>query len=256
MKIDRLLEIARNPTQSLIRTGVVTAQNRRAVFSYPVRSGQRYSAALKWFRRNVATIGTSLKLQVEINGQKLIDETSFALSRGRFVAPSTGLATVTIEVNRYDAAVPSHVYSVVVTAESRRYVAGSTRSFGHGCGPRLVFGDDPMPYLGRTYALELTATAHPSALSVLTLGASDRFLRGVRLPLDLGPYGAPRCYLRNSAEMMLPIPVRGTPRRIVVGVPRLPVLLGGTIHHQALVFTNSNALGVAVSDAHSVTIGG
>ncbi|MFG0319371.1 MAG: hypothetical protein ACF8XB_19030, partial [Planctomycetota bacterium JB042] len=83
---------------------------------------------------------------------------------------------------------------------------------------------------------------------------------GAPLPLDLSTAGAgPGCVLSTSLEGLVPVvtsPAGGavTP----IGVPDLPVLIGGTVLHSWLVSDAAapwNPAGVVVTSGLAVTIG-
>ncbi len=132
-------------------------------------------------------------------------------------------------------------------------------TFGSSCGPRGVapqLSGSGLPVIGKTYSVDIRSTAS-NAPVILTLGVSKTRYGALKLPLDLTPFGAPRCTMLCSAEVMAVGKIAASRlARFRIPVPRDNALLGLRYYHQAwLVAPVANPLGVAFSNAAEVVIG-
>ena len=88
-------------------------------------------------------------------------------------------------------------------------------------------------------------------------GTSASRWGGLKLPLDLAPYGAPGCNLYISLEWMWPA-IETTPQgaRAALDLPNDARLVGKTVFIQGIVFnTPSNRLGVGLTQGIAAVIG-
>ena len=89
------------------------------------------------------------------------------------------------------------------------------------------------------------------------LGLSDTLWRGLQLPLDLSPFGAPGCSIHTSHETILG-PVRFTSGMASydLPIPNDPTFVGGAAHLQGYHLSpGANPLSLALTDYISVVIG-
>jgi hypothetical protein len=129
--------------------------------------------------------------------------------------------------------------------------------YGAGCGP-VIGPAGGQPQIGNLAFGWTVANAPGSAPAWLALGLSHALLFGAPvLPLDLGPSGAPGCFLR--AEPLVLIPGATQPNgtaTIGTPIPLAQPLVGVTVFGQWLVLSPpANPLGVLLSDGGAARIG-
>lgn len=123
------------------------------------------------------------------------------------------------------------------------------RSSGRGCadhrGVVLRMLRDGIPQLGQTVQIGCrTGSGMPC---VLGIGFSDEVAGANLLPYDLGPIGAPGCWLRSSWDVTDGVIAAGGFR--FLPVPNVPALAGLQLFLQAAeLHPANNALGIATSD--------
>ncbi|MBK8096792.1 MAG: PKD domain-containing protein [Planctomycetes bacterium] len=123
------------------------------------------------------------------------------------------------------------------------------RSLGQGCvdhlGMPLRMLRDGIPQLGATVGIGCrTGSGMPFLLGV---GFSDQVAGGRALPFDLGPLGAPGCFVRSSWDVTEGLFAAATNRTLVV--PNASALVGMHLFYQgAELHPANNALGVVTSD--------
>ncbi len=139
---------------------------------------------------------------------------------------------------------------------------GNVVILGKGCkssaGTELKASVPPntWPSLGKPFTLNLVGAA-PSTVAFLLLGRSDVKWGPLNLPFDLGPLGAPGCFLWTEALNFLPRTVgsQGT-ASMVLGVPNAPVLAGARLSAGWLnLDAKANALGAATSSYAKLILG-
>jgi hypothetical protein len=114
-----------------------------------------------------------------------------------------------------------------------------------------------VPVIGETFLLQLHG-ARAAAPAALWLGFSDMLWLGVPLPLDLHAFGAPGCPVLISwdSPRSMTTSASGT-AQVSLSIPADHGLLGVRVMTQALVVDPpANALGVTVSNAGRIVIGG
>lgn len=127
--------------------------------------------------------------------------------------------------------------------------ANPWRSSGRGCADQggivLRMLRDGIPQLGQTVQIGCrTGGGMPCFLGI---GFSDGVAGANVLPYDLGPLGAPGCWLRSSWDVTDGIVAAGGRR--FLAVPNVPALAGLQLFLQAAeLHQANNALGVATSD--------
>lgn len=130
-------------------------------------------------------------------------------------------------------------------------------SFGVGCPtvpPQLL--DDGLPWVGRSFALEL-ASLLPQAAAALLLGASNTAWSGGSLPFDLGAIGMTGCALRVSPDVVVGSVAIAGRARFVLAVPANSALVGAPLFAQGLAAEpGSNPLGVSASAGVQLLFGG
>lgn len=135
----------------------------------------------------------------------------------------------------------------------------SYTTFGAGCANSVGVASntaDSLPRIGYTTTVTIGNVTNP-AVALLLFGTSNTFSSTFGpLPLDLSPFGAPGCFGRVSddALQMFNIGFNGVP--FPLAIPNDLAFFGLTLHTQAIVFENVNALGLAFSDAATMVIGG
>lgn len=125
---------------------------------------------------------------------------------------------------------------------------------GHGCAgssavPELRPRGYSLPWLGDTFAVEVTAAGPQSALALLLTGAEQN------PPIDLQPFGMPGC---ESRIVMLALQAglfAGGTASWNVPVPNIPALVGAQFAQQALVLDPVNAAGLVTSNTGVLTLG-
>ncbi len=139
---------------------------------------------------------------------------------------------------------------------------GNVVFLGKGCkssaGTTLAASAPPntWPALGKPFTLNLSGGA-PSTPAFLVLGRSDTKWGPLNLPFDLGPFGAPGCFLWTEGLGFFPRPVgpQGT-ASMTLPVPKAPVLVGVRL---SATWWNldpkANSLGVATSSYAKLILG-
>lgn len=108
---------------------------------------------------------------------------------------------------------------------------GSAVAYGISCGPTMsVFGS---PVTSQPIPVFVANLPSGTVLTGFMIGLSDTVAGAVSLPLDLGPFGAPGCFLLQDAavDFVMPLLLQGT-----AGTGSLPVpggLAGLTFFLQA-----------------------
>ncbi|MEM7200572.1 MAG: LamG domain-containing protein [Planctomycetota bacterium] len=129
-------------------------------------------------------------------------------------------------------------------------------AYGTSCAG-LAAGLSGRPSLGSTFSLDLTG-AQSAGPAMLMIGVSRDLFRGLSLPLDLAPAGAPGCQLAQSFNLALPAGVgAGGAASLQFAVPGNPTLLSKMLFTQwaAVPTTGAPALGLGLSDGVEITIG-
>jgi len=114
-----------------------------------------------------------------------------------------------------------------------------------------------VPTIGKSYRVDLDQAPKSSAALLLYGLSADRWI-GFRLPLDLGPLGAPGCFLQVSIDVSvgLPITAQGT-LNVDIPIPNAPELIQTNIFHQMLILDpKANRFGFTVSNALGGIVGG
>ena len=134
-------------------------------------------------------------------------------------------------------------------------VVNPWRVQGTGCsdfqGTRLSMHHDGIPQVGETIQIGCrTSSALPYVLGV---GFQNTSIGAYQLPLDLSPFGAPRCSLYTSWDVTDSFVLWGGMRSIAI--PPAPALAGLTLYWQGLQpHQSNNTLGIATSNLLKVTI--
>ena len=155
----------------------------------------------------------------------------------------------------------SWVADAAASLGSKNDIATAT-PFGGGCGgargtPQLAVAAGQRPKLGGGFSLELgpLPTSSPS-LTQLIVGVSRTTWNTNKLPLDLGPFGAPSCNLRVSFDLLLPLSNTGGKVTQPLSVPNQARLKGIRFFLQAYALDSSaNALQVVVSNGLEGLVG-
>lgn len=131
--------------------------------------------------------------------------------------------------------------------------------YGKGCGAKLKMSNDivQLPWIGEPFMAKLTG-GPASSPALLALGSSKTAWKGIKLPFNIGPLGAPNCMVRCSQQILAPttLTVNGA-RNIVITVPKNPALKGKSFHSQWLVMDpNINKLGLVTSNGVTMVVGG
>jgi len=137
---------------------------------------------------------------------------------------ATGTRTVSLEVRdpagNFAPASAAVFYYVALTA------------FGTACNgslgqPFITRTGGGLPGIGRTITFTVTNTA--ATVGQLWLGLSNTSWAGGPLPMDLGPFNAPGCFLLVSPDAPLYI---GPPGAVPIAIPLEPLLVGHRVYLQ------------------------
>jgi hypothetical protein len=136
---------------------------------------------------------------------------------------------------------------------------GSWFPFGTGCqgtaGIPLMTLVSP-PVIGQTYTFTVTNFPSPNGAYVEVMGVSNTTIPGVgNLPLDLGPFGAPSCFvLCDLASTQFRVANNGV-GTCSLGIPFVHPFAGYTFFNQVYVLDPAaNALGIVVSAGARVIV--
>ena len=95
--------------------------------------------------------------------------------------------------------------------------------------------------------------------SALNIGFDSTAMGGLRLPIDLGPYGAPGCEITNDIRASVVGTTKANSQGSVdfrIRLPNDPRLSGATFHTQvAFLQPGANALGVFLTPGSTNVIG-
>lgn len=137
----------------------------------------------------------------------------------------------------------------------------SYASHGGGCVgssgmPMLSAPLWSLPWTGDSLDVGLTNVS-ASATAFMATGFSDSAWAGLRLPLDLGAYGAPGCLLRAEPFVWFPFaPDASGVLRWTLPIASDPALVGIVFFNQALVLDQAaNRLGAVLSNAMRGQVG-
>ncbi|MBK8976208.1 MAG: S8/S53 family peptidase [Planctomycetes bacterium] len=127
-------------------------------------------------------------------------------------------------------------------------------SFRAGTAPALEVGG--VPQLGAAYELQVRSVPALAPMA-LSFGLSPTAYAGLQLPLDLAPFGAPRCFLLASIDASAAAFAGSAGTASVrVPVPSLAAIVGAPLYHQALVADPlANGLGMTTSNAVELVFG-
>lgn len=231
-----------------------------------VVAGQEVKIALTWFRHDVQSASYSDLGLTVLNGTTTIaskDSPANLYEVVTFVAPTTG--SLTVRVHATNLTVNPQPYSLaacVPGGPQPEFAGGPTgivRIDGHGCAgsggiPSLHPSGNPA--ISGSFTLGVTYV-RPSTTAFLFLGASNTNWAGLALPLDLGPFGAPTCFLRAAGDAVVPVAIdaAGT-GSVTLSIPNGAWLVNADLFAQVLPLDpGSNALDLVASNSLRVTIG-
>ncbi len=138
-------------------------------------------------------------------------------------------------------------------------LAGSYTTFGAGCAGSAGIAANiatSAPRIGQTVTLTFSPVPTPAA-GILLIGSSNTFSTSFGpLPLDLTAFGAPGCSGRVSDDVLQSFGLGSGALNFGVNIPNDPFFVGLSLYTQGVFFENANALGVVLSDAATMVIGG
>lgn len=138
-------------------------------------------------------------------------------------------------------------------------IGGSYTTFGTGCAGSAGTATNvsiPVPQIGITSTIRFAPVATPAA-GILLIGTSNTFSSSFGpLPLDLTFLGAPGCLGRVSDDAAQFFGFGAGTLDFAVSVPFDPFFVGVTLYTQGVLFEPVNALGLVLTDAAAMTIGG
>ena len=137
------------------------------------------------------------------------------------------------------------------------FCSGSLTQQGVGCadgsGLTVWLGASGCADIGNTVLLE--SFSGPNALPMLFAGGvSNSVASGVALPLDLGPLGAPSCWLYTSWEAVIASPQVGNKATLPFPIPNNQALAGATVFLQAVTFDITLASPLQIATSNSLTL--
>lgn len=132
-------------------------------------------------------------------------------------------------------------------------------AFGVGCGSpplSLAPAAGAVPLLGQAFQSEIHAVP-AGATAFQGLGFDDKSMQGRPLPLDLGVYQLPGCWLyHDAAAMFLPCTGAGSVATHSLAIPNDPTYAGWVVFLQGYVIgATANPPGVVTSNALALRIG-
>tara|TARA_R110002096_G_scaffold21495_4_gene69837 strand:- start:31 stop:1206 length:1176 start_codon:yes stop_codon:yes gene_type:complete len=137
------------------------------------------------------------------------------------------------------------------------FCSGSLTQQGVGCadgsGLTVWLGASGCADIGNTVLLE--SFSGPNALPMLFAGGvSNSVASGVALPFDLGPLGAPSCWLYTSSEAVIASPQVGNKATLPFPIPNNQALAGATVFLQAVTFDITLASPLQIATSNSLTL--
>lgn len=261
LRDDHLIALAQNKIPNLLTTSTLSSTTRFRNFNFQTTRGRYYAAAIAWNRQSTTTTQWSFLAMTVGQGRDLFRSENKRNTHQKVVwrAPSTGTAQISVLANSLETA--SVPFALVVTEALPSFEAGRITRFGLGCPSSTtlvpeLFASGTVE-IGRTYEVELVR-ADAGAVALFSVGLSNTRFGNLTLPLDLGPLGAPRCWLWNSIESVVPgvTSSAGTLQRRV-GIPHDTAFIHAGLYHQSLVRNAAaNPLGWVFTNALELTVGG
>lgn len=137
------------------------------------------------------------------------------------------------------------------------FCSGNLTQQGVGCadgsGLTVWLGASGCADIGNTVLLE--SFSGPNALPMLFAGGlSNSVINGVPLPIDLGPLGAPSCFVYTSSEAVVSAPQVGNTATLPFPIPNNQALAGATVFLQAITYDVTLASPLQVATSNSVTM--
>ncbi len=196
--------------------------------------------------RVVATVGTWKKT---CTGGSFLFQTEIPLHLKKGVPAATPFS---LEGSIQSSGWVKNSYDIVL--EIRLLPVLSFSPFGKGCAGRI--GRVKPPRYGQAFTVTLSGGV-PSSACFLVAGNSDRYFLGVPLPLNLGPLGAPGCFLYTSIVGIVPALTSPAGKAWVTFKvpPSSWALTFPDIFFQWIQASAANKLGVKTSDAAKLTAG-
>ncbi len=142
-----------------------------------------------------------------------------------------------------------------------RYRSAASGPYGLGCRgsagvPALFAADGQAPALGTTMALWVEPVPAGSPPLFVAVGASNRAIGPLPLPLTLAGLGMPGCFLHQSNDFLLPTVGRGGRGSLFLHLPARRSLLGGHFYSQAFVLDpTANPTGMVATAGLDAQIG-
>ena len=147
-------------------------------------------------------------------------------------------------------------------SETWMFLTGSpalASTFGSGClgsggVPRLQSGS--APWIGSVMDLAIDSLPPGNSPCLLYLGLSRVLWRGLLLPIDLGPAGAPGCFLRTQPLFGVGLAAAAGEASLQLSVPSDPALVGSALYLQAISLDPiANGLGLTSSNGFQLQFG-
>jgi hypothetical protein len=111
------------------------------------------------------------------------------------------------------------------------------------------------PDIGGQLQFNAGTLPNPSVAALL-LGFQNQTYNGLPLPMDLTALGAPTCFLRTDIAVTQAALANGSASWTLT-LPNDPTIIGASLYSQtAVVDPPANALGITLSSARRVTVGG
>jgi hypothetical protein len=163
-------------------------------------------------------------------------------------------STTYMEINATFAFVESKLVDVEFRIPNN--ICGAVVVVGPGCGG-LTIGHSGLADIGTTLTMRLSGAPLPGLQALLAIGLSNQFWNGLLLPLPLDPLGAHGCTLHIGPIVTRSAAVEpGGTAATSLRVPSDPGLIGGRLYMQWIAPDARNALGLSVSSAAMVLLGG
>ncbi len=134
-------------------------------------------------------------------------------------------------------------------------------TFGTGCPgtggtPALDAASGSLPRLDTTFLVSITGLPRASAIAAIELGVSRTQFAGFTLPLELGLWHMPGCFLYQSRDITLGVLNSGGRASWSAVIPSDASLAGAQLHLQSWAADPAaNALGVITSNGGTATLG-
>ena len=261
LRDDRLVGLATG--KGMLQNSTVSSATPTRTFKFSVQAGQRYAAAIAWFRKDPSLFTwANLDLTIRSGTQVLASSTTTRnlYELVRFKADVTGLVDIEISAKSFEPSLTSQAFALAATESLPYWVQPQINTFGQSCptpGFAQILPAGGEPRIATIYQIQLSTNVTLAPMLWLVGASNTRWLQ-FTLPLDLASLGAPNCILYVSPDITIASTTNGVGSNVLrITVPNDPALVDAGVFHQAVIGSPiANGLGAGFSNGVAGRIGG